>query len=205
MNTRLQLSIILLGGLLVGAVFTFPLWHRLVIVTEVPDPFETSLAALPQEMQAEFRTMATQNPAMAATMAVAAATTAPVPTEEQAMPEMADLVILSSGTFTQIDVIHRADGTATIYQLPDGARMLRFDDFGSTNGPELHVILSADPDPRTNAALGVDYVDLGRLKGNTGNQNYDIPAEVDVSRYASVVIYCVTFQVVFSTATLNTV
>jgi len=205
MNTRLQLSLILLGGLLVVAVFTFPLWRPLVVNDVVDEPFEVALRAVPEDMRDDFRTMATQNPEMAATMAVAAATSVAVPTEEQAMPEMTDPVILSSGTFIQIDVIHGAEGTATIYQLPDGARVLRFEEFRSTNGPDLHVVLSADPDPRTHAALGEDYVDLGRLKGNVGNQNYDIPAEVDLSRYASVVIYCLPFQVVFSTATLNAV
>jgi hypothetical protein len=153
-------------------------------------------------MQEDFRAMATQNPTMAATMAAAAATSVAVPEADQAMPEMTDPVIVSSGSFIRIDAIHGAEGTATIYQLPDGARVLRFEDFHSTNGPDLHVILSADPDPRTHDALGENYLELGRLKGNVGNQNYDIPTEVDLSLYQSVVIYCVPFQVVFSTATL---
>ena len=51
--------------------------------------------------------------------------------------------------------------------------------------------------------VGDDYVHLGALKGNIGNQNYEIPAEVDLSEYKSVVIYCVPFHVVFATATLS--
>ncbi len=202
MNTRLQLLLIGLGGLLVIGVFTFPLWRPLFVDDVVDEPFEIALRNVPTEMQEDFRAMATQNPTMAATMAAAAATSVAVPEEEQAMPEMTDPVIVSNGSFIQIDAIHGAEGSATIYQLPDGARILRFEDFRSTNGPDLHVILSADPDPRTHDALGEDYVELGRLKGNVGNQNYDVPAEVDLSLYQSVVIYCVPFQVVFSTATL---
>lgn len=202
MNTRLQLLLIGLGGLLVIGVFTFPLWRPLFVDDVVDEPFEIALRNVPTEMQEDFRAMATQNPTMAATMAAAAATSVAVPEEEQAMPEMTDPVIVSSGSFIQLDAIHGAEGRATIYQLPDGARILRFEDFRSTNGPDLHVVLSADPDPRTHDALGEDYVELGRLKGNVGNQNYDVPAEVDLSLYQSVVIYCVPFQVVFSTATL---
>jgi hypothetical protein len=202
MNTRLQLLLIGLGGLLVIAVFTFPLWRPLFVDNVIDEPFEIALRSVPTEMQEGFRTMATQNPAMAATLAAAAATSVTVPEEEQAMPEMTDPVIVSTGSFIQIDAIHGAQGTATIYQLPDGTRTLRFEDFRSTNGPDLRVLLSADPDPRTHEALGEDFIELGSLKGNVGNQNYDIPADVDLSRYQSVVIFCQPFQVVFSTATL---
>jgi len=203
MNTRLRLLLIGLGGLLVVAVFTFPLWQPLVVNEVVEEPFELAVRAAPTEMQSELRTMATQNPMRAATMAAAVSTSVAVPEEEQAMPQMTKPVILLNGSFIQIDNIHRAEGTATIYQLPDSSRILRLEDFRSTNGPELHVILSADPDPRSEGALGENRVDLGLLKGNIGSQNYAIPAEVDLSQYQSVVIYCQAFQVVFSTATLT--
>jgi|FLYN01.1.fsa_nt_gi hypothetical protein len=205
MNTRLHLLLIGLGGLLVIAVFTFPMWQSLVVREASEDPFEVALQVLPQDMQAELRVMATQNPQMAATMAVAAATSVTVPEDEETMPEMTDPVILSSGSFIRIDALHEAEGTATIYQLPDGSRVLRLEDFRSTNGPDLHVILSTDPNPRSHDALGENYVELGRLKGNVGNQNYDIPADVDLSQFQSVVIYCQQLQVVFSMATLTAV
>jgi hypothetical protein len=203
MNTRLRLLLISLGGLLVIAVFTFPLWQPLIVNTVVDEPFEISVRAAPTEMQESLRVMATQNPTMAATLAVAVSTSVGVPEEEQEMPEMTDPVVISEGSFIQIDAIHGAEGSATIYQLPDGTRLLRFEDFRSTNGPDLRVLLSADPDPRSEAEVGEDRVELGQLKGNIGNQNYEIPAEVDLSLYQSVVIYCLPFQVVFSTATLN--
>jgi hypothetical protein len=47
------------------------------------------------------------------------------------------------------------------------------------------------------------YLDLGSLKGNIGNQNYEIPAGTDISEYQSVVIYCLPFHVIFSTATIS--
>jgi hypothetical protein len=60
------------------------------------------------------------------------------------------------------------------YPLSDGAQVLRFEDFSATNGPDLHVLLATNPAPASRVDLG-DYLDLGSLKGNVGNQNYDIP------------------------------
>jgi hypothetical protein len=101
------------------------------------------------------------------------------------------------------DSFHQGSGQATIYQLPEGGHVLRFEEFDVTNGPDLHVILVKNPSPVSSADVGDDYIDLGSLKGNIGNQNYDIPAGVDLSQYQSVVIYCVPFHVVFATATQN--
>jgi hypothetical protein len=203
MNTRLRLLLIGVGGLLVIAVFTFPLWQSVFINSEEIDPFEIAVRSAPTEMQAELRAMATLNPTMGATMAVAAATSVAVPTEQQALPAMTDPVLFSDGSFIQIDALHGAEGMAIIYQRSDGTGLLHIDDFRSTNGPELHVLLSTNPDPRSEEELGENRIDLGLLKGNVGSQSYDIPAEVDLSLYQSVVIYCLPFQVVFSTASLG--
>jgi hypothetical protein len=192
-----------LGGLLVLAIYTFPFWRPLTVSDVVDDPFVVALNALPVEMQPDFQQMATQNPAMAGTMVAAAGINTEVPEDDQAMPDMVDPVIASTGSFIQIDAIHSAEGTATIYHVPDAGRILRFEDFRATNGPELHVLLSVAQDPRSNEELGESFVDLGLLKGNVGNQNYEIPDDVDLSLYQSVVIYSLPFEVVFSTATLS--
>jgi len=125
-----------------------------------------------------------------------------VPQAEQAMPPdmPAEPTVLLTGAFIDIDPIHGAEGSATIYELPDGSRLLRFEDFRSKNGPDLHVYLSTEAPTSTFGSLGSAEVHLGPLKGNVGNQNYEIPADVDLSQYRSVVIYCVPFRVVFSTA-----
>ncbi|MCG8347659.1 MAG: DM13 domain-containing protein [Chloroflexales bacterium] len=114
-------------------------------------------------------------------------------------------VALSVGNFTRIDSLHAAEGTATIYQLPDGSHLLRLEEFNATNGPDLFIGLSGHPEPRDSAELhNQGYFELERLKGNQGNQNYEIPADLDLSQYQSVVIYCKAFSVVFSTAELVT-
>jgi hypothetical protein len=107
---------------------------------------------------------------------------------------------LLTGLFEDEDSLHRGSGAATVYDLGDGAMSLRLEDFSVTNGPDLFVLLMKDPEGR-DTDLG--YIDLGSLKGNRGNQNYDIPAGVDLSEYKAAMIYCRAFHVVFSVAALN--
>jgi hypothetical protein len=98
---------------------------------------------------------------------------------------------------------HNVDGKATIYRLEDGKPLLRLEDFSATNGPDLFVVLSSSANPEQNGLQNGAYVQLEALKGNLGNQNYELPADVDLSQYKSVVIWCRTFNVVFGYATLE--
>ncbi|HMQ55964.1 MAG TPA: DM13 domain-containing protein [Anaerolineae bacterium] len=134
-----------------------------------------------------------------------AATEIPDKAVADSMPEAvaADPTAVLEGQFQDADSFHQGAGTATIYELPDGAHLLRFEEFSVTNGPDLHVILSKHPNPTSQADIGTDYIDLGSLKGNLGNQNYEIPTGVDLSEYQSIVIYCKPFHVVFSVAALS--
>ncbi len=112
--------------------------------------------------------------------------------------------VLATGTFSDADAVHRGKGTATIYEGTAGQRTLRFTDFEVTNGPDLEVWLVAADSVASNADVtGNAWVALGQLKGNIGDQNYDIPADVDLSKYRSVVIWCEQFGVLFSPAALK--
>ena len=104
--------------------------------------------------------------------------------------------VLSTGRFAGEDSFHRAAGTATIYALPDGRRFLRFENFEVTNGPDLRVLLAKGGDP-------AQSIELGELKGNKGNQNYDIKESSGIPSYDSVIIYCKPFHVIFGTALLR--
>ena len=95
------------------------------------------------------------------------------------------------------DGFHNAEGVAKIIQLADGTDILRLEKFKATNGPDLYVYLSTD---KTNA----DIVNLGRLKGNIGNQNYLIPAGTDITKYNTALIWCRAFSVIFGSAELLT-
>ena len=116
----------------------------------------------------------------------------------------AEGALTAQGRFTDSDSSHRGEGAAKLFRLPDGAHLLRFEAFRVTNGPELHVLLAGNPEPKTKADLDAGrYVDLGRLKGNMGDQNYALQRDLDLSAFRSVVIYCLPFQVIFSTARLE--
>jgi hypothetical protein len=95
------------------------------------------------------------------------------------------------------DGFHNTEGVAKIIQLADGTDILRSENFKATNGPDLYVYLSTD---KTNA----DIVNLGRLKGNIGNQNYLIPADTDITKYNTALIWCRAFSVIFGSAQLLT-
>jgi hypothetical protein len=124
------------------------------------------------------------------------------PTEDP-MPEMSQLrETVATGTFRDADDFHLGSGTATIYDLGPEGRFVRLEDFEVTNGPDLHVLLVPHGDPTSRDDV-TGYVDLGSLKGNIGNQNYEIPAGIDPSEYGSVVIYCQPFHVLFSVASLS--
>ena len=101
-----------------------------------------------------------------------------------------------------IDGFHKGTGHATIYLGQDGTRLLRFEDFKVTNGPELHVVLSpyGGPEEKGGRLKSPGWIDLGKLKGNIGNQNYLIPDDVDIGIHNSVTIWCKPFNVIFSVA-----
>lgn len=92
---------------------------------------------------------------------------------------------------------------ATTFRLEDGSHVLRLEDFASTNGPDLFVYLTTADADATDDELGAEFVDLGVLTGNIGNQNYVIPADVDLDRFDTVVIWCRRFTTAFGAADLT--
>lgn len=112
-------------------------------------------------------------------------------------------VDLATGSFVSID--HSARGTVRVLDLADGRRFVRFEDFETENGPDLFVYLSTNPAAGPEAAFDDEYVNLGRLQGNIGDQNYELPADIDPAAYASVVVWCDRFDSAFGAADLATV
>ena len=101
-----------------------------------------------------------------------------------------------AGTFVGAgDGFHNAEGVAKLIQVGDGTNILRLENLKVTNGPDLYVYLSADK-------TASDFVSLGRLKGNMGNQNYEIPNGTDLTKYNNVLIWCRAFSVLFGSAQL---
>lgn len=111
--------------------------------------------------------------------------------------------IIKQGNFINADFFHKGSGQAKIFEYPDGRKILRFENFETINGPDLFVYLSVTDSPSGNLNSLGDYLDLGRLKGNIGNQNYDLPANTKLSRYNSAIIWCKKFGVLFPYAVLK--
>lgn len=114
----------------------------------------------------------------------------------------AEPVLLASGTFH--GVAHASVGRAAIYRLPGGTRVLRFTGFETSNGPDVQIYLGVAPDASDNDTVTkAGFYNLGAMKGNVGDQNYDIPADLDLAKYNSVTIWCRRFGVNFGTAPLG--
>ncbi len=122
--------------------------------------------------------------------------------EKKAMMENQEPLTIFTGKFAGAgDGIHNAEGISNILAVNDGQtehRVLRLENFKSTNGPDLYVYLSKDP-----RSIGKGSIELGRLKGNIGNQNYHIPENVNLNEYKNVLIWCKQFSVLFGYAELT--
>jgi hypothetical protein len=131
------------------------------------------------------------------------ATEAPVVTDAPTTtvaPEP-QIVTLAEGTFIPRG---RYSGEGQALVLNDGSeqRFLRFENFSTDNGPDLRVYLTVSDANGDSGAFDDDFVDLGVLKGNIGDQNYEIPPDVDLSVYDTVVVWCVRFSTPFTAADL---
>jgi hypothetical protein len=110
--------------------------------------------------------------------------------------------VLVQGEFHNADKAGK--GTATVYALANGKRVLRLSDFETDNGPDLHVRLIAADDAKDTASVAkADHVEVAKLKGNKGNQNYELPEKVDLGKYRVVSIWCNRFSVNFAAAPLK--
>jgi len=119
------------------------------------------------------------------------------PSPAPSLPSASD-VNERTGSFTGADEFHFGRGTARLIETAPGTFTVRLEDFAVRNGPDLFVYLSPSADGYVEGS-----VELGRLKADTGNQNYEVPAGADVSAARSVVIWCKQFAVVFATAPLG--
>lgn len=111
--------------------------------------------------------------------------------------------IVATGTFH--GEAHHTMGRATVYQTSKG-EVLRITHFKTTDGPKLHVLLIAADDAKDDLNVfkeKIDKVDLGPLRGTEGDQNYDIPAGTDLSKYKTVAIFCERFLITFGAAPLQ--
>lgn len=103
-------------------------------------------------------------------------------------------VVLTQSVFTR--GAHDVEGQALLIRNPDGTFIVRFEDFQTTNGPDVRIYLSS-------SLSNDDYVSLGSLRATVGSVNYNVPAGTDIKKYHNVLVWCEDFQVLFSYAVLD--
>lgn len=120
------------------------------------------------------------------------------------LPEGLAVTEIARGSFRDADRAHQGQGTVQVLRTDAGEHLVRFTEFEVTNGPDLKVWLVAEADPQRSADVSAsEWVSLGPLKGNIGDQSYMVPAGTDIADFGSVVIWCERFSVLFSPATLD--
>ena len=108
--------------------------------------------------------------------------------------------VLSSGTFASY--AHETTGMAKIVKVKD-KNYIQLSNFKTSNGPDVHIYLVNGSDSSQDAVKKNGFLDLGTLKGNVGDQNYELPASADLNKYRAVSIWCARFAVAFGGASLN--
>lgn len=193
MNKRASIISIIISIIIAipGAwLFLSPLLTNVEVSEKIPTSAPLQPTAVP----------ATESPGVEATTAMAIAMMMPTVEMSEKMPE-AEMEVLSQGIIYPI--AHDSKGLATIYQLSDGARILRLEYFSVDNGPDLHVYLTSAKMIADTVGVELEnWIDLGELKGNIGDQNYLLPDDLDLAQVGSVVIWCQPFRVPFSAAPL---
>lgn len=206
---NLRVIAILIGFLLIVAIFTYPTWRPRPVAQNTQDIFpelsenlRDAFTKLPQEVQDIYLTLRQEN-SETATQLVTARLIPPVRVIED-LPDISNAPLIATGSFAPVvlppDEVERelppyamlyedALGNVKIYRYPDERKFLRLENFSIVNGPNLRVYLAVLTNPVNTEELGTTYIDLGALKSNSGNQNYDIPRELNLGDYASVVIY----------------
>lgn len=122
----------------------------------------------------------------------------------EALPEADTASKVSQGEFKDADSVHKGSGKAQILRSAGGSHIVRFTNFKSTNGPDLKVYLvKATEIKKSDDVTNSEWISLGPLKGNIGDQNYTLPEDIDPAKFGAVVIWCEQFGVLFSSASLK--
>ncbi|MCY3799450.1 MAG: DM13 domain-containing protein [Chloroflexi bacterium] len=211
MELRFRFMLLTLVALVAAAVWTFPVWRGYFRGLGENDAFpglaldlQDDFLALAADKREALLELHARNAEMAMDMVlIAISGRQAAPLDESAGDALQGARALMSGDFQELDALHWGAGKATIYELTDSTRILRFEDFSSARGGDVRVYLARDPQPLSALQLGDDFLDLGRLKGNVGDQSYFLPTDHDLSAYKSAVVFCRQFNMSITVATLR--
>lgn len=223
MNIRLRLMVIALGALVVLATYTFPYWLPLLqddaagaLIPELSAEQNAAFNLLPVARQQDYLAIRSAEPNVALRMLTAAlGTDLVVPEAEQVQPQREGQIAALTGEFETLTPNRFAQGTVTLYELPDGGRYLWLADFSVVNGPGLRLFLSSIDTAALDALTANDDeaddeyritardLALDPLRANVGAQAYDVPSEENLALYNSVLIYSTDLDLLYSIADLN--
>ena len=210
MQLRFRFILLTLVGLIAVAVWTFPAWRVVLRERGENAPFpglafelQDDFLALPRDQRQKLLDEYEHNASLAMEMVlVALEADRPAPPDDIA-DQLEGARALASGEFQELDALHWGAGRVTIYELAGGRRILRFADFVSARCRDVRVYLAQDPQPLSALQLEAGSLDLGRLKGNIGDQYYYLPNDHDLSVYESAVVFCQQFNTVLTVARLR--
>jgi len=206
MRYRPRWTLLGLGAIVVALLFTYPVWRKFMTGRASAEAFGEASDAQ-KEVFSKISKDKEIGREAAATIYVSMLTkVVPAPTSEQPTPVLPNAQIIRSGEFAEIDAVRTGKGDVKLYRSADGSLLLRLDDFSVTNGPDLAVYLSSAVAPKTRDELssgGMPEFRVGPLKGNQGNQQYNIPKELKVVNYRSVVIFSDALRVIYLSASLQ--
>jgi hypothetical protein len=198
---RKILRVVLIGLIVFAGWAASPLFYNRTVDEAFPAPAASAPTAMAAAVAADVIASVPTAGVLADTAASDVMTTVqPAPTPAPT-PAPASPIALQRGSFVDGSLPgHHAAGTATVFRLENGQQLVRLEDFEATNGPDLFVTFHTGANPETDRG---DYFQIAPLKGNLGDQNYELPADFELSQYKSVVIWCRTFNVVFGYAALQ--
>ncbi len=210
MELRFRLILLVLVGTVAVAVWTFPAWRGYLRQRGENDAFpglalelQDDFLALPRAKREALLDTHEQSPGMAMEMVLVAIEGDELAPPDESVNTVGEARILVSGEFQELNALHWGAGRATIYELPDSRRILRFEDFISARGVNVRVYLARDPQPLSALQLEGNSLDLGRLKGNVGDQSYFLPDDHDLSVYQSAVVFCKQLNTTITVARLQ--
>lgn len=210
MDLRFRLLLLTLVGLIAVAVWTFPSWRVYFRQRGENDAFpgldidlQDEFLALPRAEREALLDMRERSPNMALEMVMVNIADDELAPQDDSAAAIQAARALASGEFQALNALFWGAGRATILELPDARRILRFEDFISAPGSNPRVYLARDPQPLSALQLEGASLDLGRLKGNVGDQNYFLPDDHDLSVYQSAVVFCVRFNTTITVARLR--
>jgi hypothetical protein len=177
----------------VGAV---PITAPAESIESAPTPSATAVPTSPATDPPATDPPATDPPATTAVPTTTVPETTPATVASTTLPP-----IPIGGAFSSLD--HGTSGTVVLLEDEAGTRFVRLQDLDTSNGPDLYLYMSTNPPDGPEGQFDDDFVNLGRLEGNVGSSNYVVPPGTDISRYASVVIWCDRFDSAFGAAPLS--